>query len=113
MSAVRDDETFRSAVRIVTQSRVAALVERLVWRSIAAVRASRSFAVARQRVQEFQAMPADERGWCAVLMMASALAGHVVMAAMLPSPARPTLTLTALALLAAGLAAAAAAVRNP
>jgi hypothetical protein len=112
MKAVRDDETFRRAKKIIAGSRVAALVEGIFRRSVAGVRTSRSFAAARQFVQDLQATPADERGWCAVLMIAAALAGHVVMAAMLPWPARPTLTLTVLVLLAAGLAAGAATVRN-
>jgi hypothetical protein len=112
MSAVGDDETFGRAGKIIAESRAAALVEKILCLSVAAVRTSRSLAAARQRVHELQAIPADERRWCGVLLFAAALAGHVVMAAWLPMPARPTLTLTALALLAAGMAAGAAALRS-
>jgi hypothetical protein len=112
MRATRDEETFRRAGQIVAQSGVAALVEGIVCRSVATIHASRSFAVARRRVREFQAMPADERGWCVILLVAAALAGHIVMAAVWPAPAKPTVTLTALALVAAGLAAILAAVRS-
>jgi hypothetical protein len=112
MSAVRDDETFDRAGRIIAESRVAALAEMIVCRSVAAVRASRTLAAARRRVQELQGVPADERRRCGMLLLAAALAGHVLLAAMLPPPARPTVTLTALALLAAALAGGAAALRN-
>jgi hypothetical protein len=112
MSAVGDDETFGRASTIIAGSRMAALVERILRLSVAAVRTSRSLATARHCVQAFHAMPADERRWCVVLLLAAALTGHLVMAAMLPMHARPTLTLTALAFLAAGFATGAAARRN-
>lgn len=112
MNAVRDDKTFRRASEIIAGSRVAAVVEGSLRRFVAGARTSRSVATVRPFVRELQAMPAGERGWCAVLTIAAALAGHVVMAAMLPWSARPTLTLTVLVLLAAGLAAGAAAVRD-
>jgi len=112
MSAIRDDSTFDRAGRIIARSRAAALAEKTLCRFVAAVRGSRTLAAARQRVLELQAAPADERRRCGALLLATALAGHVVMANMLPAPARPTVALTALSLLAAAMAGAAAVLRK-
>jgi hypothetical protein len=108
MKAAGGDATFQRAGWIIAQSQTANLVGWIGSRVVASIRTSRSSAVVRQGLQTLRAMPADQRGPCAVWTIAAAVAGHAALAAILPPPARPTLTLTVLALLGAGLAGVAA-----
>ena len=106
MSAASNETTFVRAGRIIADSRVAALVDRACSRSPAIARASRSFAAAQREVAKLRRLSAGERTVCLAIVIATAVAGHTVMASMLPAAGRPTVWLTALLLAAAGLAAA-------
>jgi hypothetical protein len=107
------DAMFRRAGRIIGQSRIAALVDRVSRICLASVRSSRFVAAVQQYVATWQTIPAAERASCALVVVATAVAGHLLMASMLPTAARPTLMLTALVLLAVCLAAGAHATRRP
>jgi hypothetical protein len=108
MSAANNETTFVRAGQIIADSRVAALVDRVCSRSLAIALASRSFAVAQRRVLTVRHMSPSERAGCLVIIIATAVAGHVAVASMLPTAGRPTVWLTALLLVAGGLAGAAA-----
>jgi hypothetical protein len=112
MSAA-DEVTFHRGATIIAQSRVAILVGAIGRRMLAAVRTSCGFAATQRRIQAFRGPATAERVGCALLVTATAVAGHVVLASMLPAPARPATALTALVLLAICLAAGATAVRRP
>jgi hypothetical protein len=107
MSTANDETMFGRAGQIIAESRVAALVDRVCRRSLATALASRSLAAAQRRVLTVRRVPAGERGVCLLVVIATAVVGHVVMASMLPDVARPTVTLTALLLIAVCLAVAA------
>jgi hypothetical protein len=108
-----DEVRFGRAATIIAQSRVAALARGVCQRTLAAILTSRSFAATQRRTHAFRELAAGRRAGCAVLVTATAVAGHVAMASMLPAPARPATALTALVLLAICLAAGATAVRRP
>lgn len=112
MTPDRTDDTFRRAGLIIEGSRVAALFGVVVARIGAGVSTSRALALVRSRAREFEALPAADWTWCVVLLIAVALAGHAVMAALLPWPARQAAAPAAAALLAASLAAVAAISRS-
>jgi len=112
VNAPDGDATFARAEAIIGGSRVIALGERLRKLFLESARGSRSLAALRLSIRAFAALPAGERGWCAAIAIASASAGHVVMAAFEPVRARPTTPLTLLALLAIALAALALAVAD-
>ena len=99
------DETMRRAGWIASRSRIAALGDFLVRRSVASLRASRALALARRGLRAFQSLPPAERTRCALIAGAAALAGHVLLARLLPASASPTLSATVVALLGAGLTA--------
>ena len=104
MSATEErDDAVRRAGWIVGRSRIAMVADFIVDRSVASVRSSRALALARLRLSEFQSLPRGERTRCALIALGAALAGHIVLALMLPVPARPTLGLTTVALLGAVL----------
>jgi hypothetical protein len=94
------------------ESRIVAFLDRAVRWATHAVESSRTVDAVRNRARECRALPMAEWRICATLMIATALAGHVLMASLLPSLLRPTVALTAVALLGASLAAAAAIARN-
>ena len=112
MSREDDDRADRHAGRVVGDSRIAALLEVAVDGATASVRTSRVAGIARERARAFRALPRAERARCVLLTIAVALAGHLVMASMLPSRARPTPALTAAVLLGATAAAIAASARS-
>jgi hypothetical protein len=104
MSAIEDSgDAVRRAAWIAGRSRIATVADFIVDRSVASVRSSRALAFVRLRLGEFQSLPPGERTRCALIALGAALAGHIVLASMLPVPARPTLGLTAVALLGAAL----------
>jgi hypothetical protein len=113
MSAVdRDDPTFDRAAAVIGQSWIARWIEACVRMTTTSVEGSRSLEIARARLRAFDALPPSDRWTYAAVVMAVALAGHVVMASMLPLRSRPTVALTAVALLGASLAAFGATARN-
>jgi hypothetical protein len=104
MSAIEEsDDAVRRAGRIAGRSRIATVADVIVDRSVASVRSSRALTLARLRLREFQSLPPGERTRCALIALGAALAAHIVLASMLPFPARPTLGLTTVALLGAVL----------
>lgn len=110
MSAITDgDDPVRRAAWIAGRSRIAAIADVAVRRSVASTRSSRALIFARHCLREFQSLPSGERTRCALITLAAALAGHILLAVMLPTPASPTLALTTVALLGAALAARASA----
>ena len=102
----------RRARRVVGRSRIAAVLDATVDGAIASARTSRVLGIARNRARAFHALPRAERGRYVLLTIAVAVAGHLVMASMLPSRARPTPALTAAVLLGATAAAIAASARS-
>jgi hypothetical protein len=112
MSGAEDNAAFRRAGAIVAASRAAALTDRVLVAFEASVRSSRVLAAIRRSMATYGAMPAGERGRCVLTAIAVAVAVHVVMARLLPIAARPTVTLSALVLLAVCLGAAATATRR-
>jgi hypothetical protein len=107
MTGAHNETTFDRAGQIIAASWAAAFVGRVCRVSLAAVRASRSFAAVQRGVTAYRRTAISERGGCLVIAIATAVAGHVAMASMLPAAGRPTVTLTALLLVAVCLAAAA------
>jgi hypothetical protein len=104
MSAIeKSNDAVRRAGWIASRSRMATVADFIVDRSVASVRSSRALTLARLRLSEFQALPAGERTRCALIALGAALAGHIVLASMLPVAARPALGLTTVALLGAVL----------
>jgi hypothetical protein len=106
------DRVDHQAGRVVGHSRIAALLDVAVDGAAASVRTSRVLRMVRDRTRAFQALPRAERIRCVLLTIAVALTGHIVMASMLPSRARPTPALTAAVLLGATAAAIAASARS-
>jgi hypothetical protein len=106
------DEALERAEQIVARSVVAALAATAVARVAVSFHRSRLITLARESAHGFERLPVAERVRCALSIIAVALAGHVIIAAMLPAPARPTVALSAVALLGAILAARAASVRS-
>ena len=104
MKTVEGDDALLRAEWIIRHSQAATLCRSIVNRSTASVHTSRSRAVARRLAAQFQSLPIAERNRCVLLMAAIALAGHVVMASLLPPPARPLAAVSALLLLVAALA---------
>ena len=103
-------DAIRRAGWIADRSRIAAIADSVVRRSAVSVRSSRALAIARRNGSgNSSRCPADERTRCALIALTAALAGHVLLATMLPLPASPTVELTAGIFLGAGLVAAAAA----
>ena len=102
MSAIEEgDDAIRHAGRIAARSVTVTTADLVVGRSFASVRSSRALTLAGRRLREFQSLPSGERTRCALIALGSALAGHIVLASMLPVPARPMLGLTTVALLGA------------
>jgi hypothetical protein len=100
------DDAMDRARRIVGSSRIAAILDVLVCRSVAGIRSSRATRFGRSRLQEFRSLPPAWRTRCTLIVFATAVAGHVLLAAtLLPASASPTLGLTTVALLGAALAA--------
>jgi hypothetical protein len=107
MSAIqKDNDPVGRAGSIIGRSRIATIADDVVVRSVASVRSSRALSIARRCLGEFQSLPSGERTRCALITLAAALAGHIVLAQMLPAAASPTLGLTTVALLGAALVAA-------
>lgn len=104
MNPAAPHDTIGGGGRVVSHSRIAAVAAGLVSRSMASVRSSRAIELGRRGANGFQSLPAAERTRCVVIAAAAAVAGHVAMAALLPASASPTLSLTTLALLGAGVA---------
>ena len=97
------DDAVRRGGWIVGRSLSATIADLVVRRSAASVRSSPALRSVRRIWQEFRALSSGERAHCALIALGAALAGHLVMAAMLPTPASPTLGLTTVALLGACL----------
>lgn len=108
MNAGEDGTGFARAETIVAQSRLTAVLERSGDRALAAARTSRSVAAVRQRIDAFRSLPASARRECVGTAIVAAVAGHVVIAWMLPLRSTPVVALTAPLLVAMCLAAAAA-----
>jgi hypothetical protein len=107
-----DDAAGDRAARVLSESRAAAAAVALAGAWTASLRDARALAAGRAVVQAAGALPRSERRLCTLLLIASAFAGHVIMTSMLPLQSRPTVWLTAIALLAAILAASAAIARS-
>jgi hypothetical protein len=105
MNPAAADDTMERAGRLISHSRIAAVVAFLVSQSAASARSSRAIGFGRRRANAFQSLPAEERTRCALIAAAAALAGHAALAALLPASASPMLSLTTLALLGALVAA--------
>ena len=104
----RDNPYDSRAAAIIAESRIAAAIEPIIQRCATSARRARSWLLVQRLAREFSALPRAERRVIVLLIVAVALGGHGVMAWMLPSPASPTRTLTAVSLVAASLAAIAA-----
>jgi len=111
MNSAADELTFGRARRIIARSTIAILVDGVWQRCRASVRTSGATEAVRRGIVRFHAMPAGDVDTYLALAIVTAVAGHLVMASLLPGMARPTVVLTAL-LLAIVLAAAANAVRR-
>ena len=98
------DVAVRRGGWIAGHSRIAAIADAVVDGSVASLQTSARRRIRADRLREFQSLPAAERTRCLLIVLFTALAGHLVLAALLPSSSRPTLALTASALLGAGLA---------
>jgi hypothetical protein len=103
------EDAVRRAGWIASHSRIAAIAAFVVRRAVASVRSSWTRVFARRYLREFQSLPSGERTLCALIASTAALAGHILLAAILPASASPTLALTTVALLGIGLAAGASA----
>ena len=112
MSDHVDDPLNRDAGRVVGESRIAALIDAALDAATAGARASRVVRIASDRTRAFQALPGTERLRLVLLTITVALVGHLVMASLLPSRARPMPALTAAVLLGASAAAIAASARS-
>ena len=104
----RDDSVDSRAAAIIADSRIAAAIEPFIQRCATSAARARSWLLVQRLGREFATLPQAERRAIVLLMVVVALAGHWVMVSMLPSPASPTRVLTAVALVAASLAAVAA-----
>ena len=104
----RDDPLDARAAAIIAESRIAAAIEPIIQRCVTSASRARSWLLVERLAREFATLPRAERRAIVLLIVTVALAGHWVMASMLPSPASPTRALTAVALVAASLAAIAA-----
>ena len=100
-----DGDSMARGGSIVGRSRVAEFVRQIANHSGASVSSSRAAAQIHRLVREFDSLPAGERARCALIAAAAALGGHILMAALLPPSGRPTVAVTTLALLGAGLVA--------
>ncbi|MGH9143563.1 MAG: hypothetical protein ACRD2I_20700 [Vicinamibacterales bacterium] len=105
MSPLDGEPGFERAQAIIAGSRVAISIDAILVRALAAANDSRVLAAVRRRIHAWQRLSAGEQGQCALVMIGTAVAAHIVMAAMLPAAARPQVALTALLLLALGLGA--------
>jgi hypothetical protein len=102
MSAIEEsDDAVRRAGRIVARSVMVTTADLVVRRSAASLRSSRALTLAGRCQREFQSLPSGERTRCALIALSTALAGHIVLASLLPVPARPMLALTTVALIGA------------
>lgn len=99
------DDAVRRAGWIAGRSRIARVGDFVVSRSVASVNSSRGLMLAQRCLREFQSLPSGERTRCALIVWAAAVAGHVFLAGLLPASASPTLSVTTVALLGAGIAA--------
>jgi len=108
----RDDRLDSRAAAIIAESRILAAIEPVIRRCAASTHNARSWLLVRRVARELGALPQAERRVITLLIVAVGLGGHWVMAWMLPLPASPTRALTAVALVAASLAAVAASARS-
>jgi hypothetical protein len=102
----------RYAASIVGGSAIAALVVAVVDKATASFRSSGTLAAVTRRIQAFEMLPRAEQVRSLVVVVVAALAGHIVMALMLPPRGRPIAALTAALFLAAIAAAVAATARS-
>jgi hypothetical protein len=107
----RPDDVDRVAARIVEDSFVAQAFDTARHTIAAAVDSSTSANRGRQLAERWQRLTPPARLRCLMTMSAVALGGHLVMAPMLPWPARPNVLLAAGVLGLVMLAAAAAMIR--
>jgi hypothetical protein len=91
---------------IAGRSLTVTIADLIVRRSVASVRSSRALTLAQPLLRELRSLSPGERARCVIIAVGAALAGHIVLASLLPASASPTVGLTALALLGAGLIAA-------
>src|SRR5205809_3612040 len=101
----RDDPFDSRAAAIIAESRIVDAAQQVIRRCAASARHARSWRLVQRVARELGALPPAERRIIVLVIVAVALVGHWVMAWMLPSPASPTRALTAVALVAASLAA--------
>ncbi len=106
------DPVMDRATVIIGRSRIVQLVGRCIDVATAGLAASRAIGIARARVRAFAGLPEADRRSSAMVAIGIAVAGHAIIASMLPLPTRPTVALTAIALLGASLAAVAATART-
>ena len=113
MNARERDEFLDSrAAAIIADSRIAAAIRLIVRHGTASARTARLWLPVQRLARALGARPDSERRVLLLWFVAVAVAGHWLMASMLPSTASPTPALTAVALVAASLAAIAASSRS-
>ena len=112
MRPAANDGDFDRAGEIIAASRIGTLAVTSWQRLREHAGRSRTAAALRQPWRASQSMSAGDRRRAAVFAVGVALIGHIVLAALEPEAARPTIALTALAWLATVAAAIAASRRN-
>jgi len=103
---------YDEAVAAIAESRIGRWADVCARFVVDSVESSRVIAIVRDRVCRFEALDAANRRTSAIVSSAAAIAAHLVMAPLLPPVVRPIPALTAVALLGAILAAAAAIART-
>ena len=106
------DEAMRRAGWIAGRSGIATIADDVVRRLAASVRSSSALMAWRRGLREFRSLPSAERRRCVLIALTAALAGHVLLAALLPPAASPSVALTTVAFLGAALVVAAGAARS-
>ena len=103
---------FRRAEALVADSGLGRLARSIYGRSMETVRASRTLDAMRRRAGAFERMTPTEKAQCVLVVVATAVGGHVIAALALPMAARPQVVLTALLLIVLSIAAVADAARR-
>jgi hypothetical protein len=112
MNQAIDPASFQRADAVVADSRLIRLAEGIWLRSMAIARGSHAVAAMRRRAEAFERMSTGGKEQCVLVAAATAVVGHVLVAWVLPSAARPNVGLTTLVLIALFIAAVAGVVRR-
>lgn len=103
---------YDEAATAIAESRLGRCADACMRIVVGSVEGSRLIAIVRDRVFRLEALEAANLRTSAILLIATAVAAHLVMAPLLPPSVRPIQALTAVALLGAILVAAAAIART-